>query len=92
MKMTTISIRLDDDEKKELEEMCSEMGMNISTFYMVYTKKVLRDRCIPFEIEAPLNSFYSEENKNMLKTADQQIQSGHVIERTMEELEALENE
>ena len=40
--MTTISLRMDDQMKKELDEMCEAMGMNISTFYMIYTKKALR--------------------------------------------------
>ncbi len=69
--MTTVSIRLDDDDKKELDEMCAEMGMNISTFYMIYTKKALRDRCIPFAIEAPADPFYSEPNKRQLKKSDE---------------------
>ena len=33
--MTTVSIRLDDDMKRELDEMCDEMGMNITTFFMI---------------------------------------------------------
>ena len=32
---------------------------HISTFYMIYTKKALRDRRIPFDIEAPADPFYS---------------------------------
>ena len=36
--MTTISLRMDDQMKKELDEMCEAMGMNISTFYMIFTK------------------------------------------------------
>ncbi len=90
--MTTVSIRLDDNEKKELDEICEDMGMNISTFYMMYTKKVLRDRRIPFEIEAPLDPVYVESNQKQLKKADQQVRLGRIIERTMEELEALEDE
>ncbi|MCD7715036.1 MAG: type II toxin-antitoxin system RelB/DinJ family antitoxin [Lachnospiraceae bacterium] len=90
--MTTISIRLDDDEKKELEEMCSTMGMSISTFYMLYTKKALRDRRIPFEITAPKDPFYSTANIKQLKKADQQVKEGKVIEKSIEELEALERE
>lgn len=31
--MTTISLRLDDDMKKELDQMCEEMGMNLTTFF-----------------------------------------------------------
>ncbi len=90
--MTTISIRLKDEEKKELEEMCADMGMNISTFYLIYTKKALRDRRIPFDIEAPYDPFYSEVNQAWLRKADYQVKTGHVIEKTMEELEAMEVE
>ena len=90
--MTTISIRLDNDEKKELEEMCEDMGMNITTFYMIYTKKVLRDRKIPFEITAPKDPFYSNSNLKQLRKAEQQIREGRVVEKTIEELEAMELE
>ena len=88
--MTTISIRLDDEEKLDLEEMCAQMGMNITTFYMICTKKALRDRCIPFEVSAPRDPFYSASNMRQLKRADKQIRSGRVVEKTMEELEALD--
>ncbi len=90
--MTTISIRLDDQEKIALEQMCADMGMNLSTFYMLYTKKVLRDRKIPFIIEAPIDPFYSDSNMAQLKKADEQVRKGKVVERTLEELEAMADE
>lgn len=90
--MTTISIRLEDEDKKELEEMCADMGMNLTTFYTIYTKKALRDRRIPFEISAPRPAFYSEQNLRQIRKADAQIRAGHIVERSMEELEALADE
>lgn len=51
--MITISLRFEEDMKKELDAMCDEMGMNLTTFFMIYAKKVLRDRRIPFDIAAP---------------------------------------
>lgn len=90
--MTTISIRLDDQEKLELEAMCADMGMNLSTFYMLYTKKVLRDRKIPFIIEAPSDPFYSKSNLSQIKKADQQVREGKVVVHSLEELEAMEVE
>ena len=90
--MTTVSIRLDDDMKRQLDIMCEEMGMNLSTFFMIYAKKALRDRRIPFEITAPADAFYSEANMEQLKKAEQQVKSGKVIVKTMEELEAMELE
>ena len=88
--MPTISLRLDDDMKKELDEMCAEMGMNITTFFMIYAKKALRDRKIPFEITAPVEPFYSEKNLAQIQKADQQVKRGRVVVKTMEELEAME--
>lgn len=54
--MTTVSLRFDDQMKKELDEMCEAMGMNLTTFFTIYAKKALRERRIPFEIEAPLKT------------------------------------
>ena len=85
--MTTISLRMDDEMKKELDEMCEAMGMNISTFYMVYTKKALRERKIPFEIEAPQDPFYSKTNLEHIRESDRQIKEGKVVVKTMEELD-----
>ena len=64
--MTTITLRFDDDMKKELDQMLDEMGMNLTTFFMIYAKRALRDRKIPFEITASVDPFYSESNKARL--------------------------
>lgn len=90
--MTTVSIRLDDDMKQQLDAMCDDMGMNLSTFFMIYAKKALRDRRIPFDITAPADPFYSESNMAQLMKADQQVKEGKVVVKTMEELEAMEVE
>lgn len=42
--MTTVSLRFDDNTKKELDEMCAEMGMNLTTFFYDLRKKALRER------------------------------------------------
>ncbi len=52
--MTTVSLRLDDELKKGLDQMCAEMGMNLTTFFTIYAKRALRERRILFEINAPL--------------------------------------
>ncbi|MCI9052662.1 MAG: type II toxin-antitoxin system RelB/DinJ family antitoxin [Lachnospiraceae bacterium] len=90
--MITVSLRFDDEMKKQLDEMCDEMGMNLTTFFMIYAKKALRDRRIPFEIAAPSDPFYSASNMEQLKKARQQVKDGQVIVKTIEELEAMELE
>lgn len=91
-KMTTVSLRIEDRMKKELDDMCAEMGMNITTFFMIYAKRALRDRKIPFEIIAPREPFYSKENTESIKESIQQIKEGKIVQKTMEELEAMESE
>ena len=61
--MTTVSLRFEDSMKRELDEMCSEMGMNLTTFFTIYAKRALRDRKIPFDITAPTDPFYSDRNR-----------------------------
>ena len=90
--METISLRFEDSIKKELDELCDEMGMDISTFFTIYVKKVLRERKIPFEISAPVDPFYSESNMAQIRKADAQVRAGKVVIKTMEELEAMARE
>lgn len=68
------------------------MGMNLTTFFMIYAKKALRDRRIPFEVTAPLDPFCSDSNMEQLRKANQQVKNGQVVVKTMEELEAMERE
>lgn len=88
-KMTAISIRLEDKDKQALDEMCAEMGMSVSTFFTIYAKRALRERRIPFEINAPLDPFYSESNRKALQASEAELHQGKVITKTLEELEAL---
>ena len=74
--MTTISLRFDDETKAQLDEMCGEMGMNLTTFFTIYAKKALRDRCIPFEITADADPFYSESNIRHLERIAADIEAG----------------
>lgn len=90
--MTTVSLRFDDKMKKELDELCEELGMNLTTFFTIYAKKALRERKIPFEISAQRDPFYSESNIRRIKESDEQIRQGRVVIKTMEELEAMANE
>ena len=52
-------------------------------------QKELRDRRIPFDIEAPADPFYSEQNMAQLRKSAQQVKEGKIITKTMEDLEAI---
>ena len=90
--MADVKLSLDDDVKRELDEMCGELGMSLTTFFMVYVKRALRDRAIPFALTAPADPFYSEGNLAQLERAERQYQNGQTVTKTMEELRAMETQ
>ena len=47
-----VNIRLDEDLKKQAEQLFAEFGMNMTTACTVFLKAVIREQKIPFEISA----------------------------------------
>lgn len=88
--MKTVTLRIDDNVKAALDEMLEAMGMNIATFYNIYTMKALNERCIPFDITAPVDPFFSAQNISQIQKSRNQAKSEKVIVKSIEELEALE--
>ncbi len=89
---TMVNFRMDIEAKKEVEEICSKMGLTMTSAINVFLSKVRMERRIPFEITADTDSFYSSSNMAQLRKADQQIKDGKVVIKTIEELEAMESE
>lgn len=50
MAQSTISVRVDSEDKKRFEEFCSEMGMNISTAINMLVKNILRTGKMDIEL------------------------------------------
>ena len=50
--MTTISIRVDEQLKKNFDSMCDQFGLSNSAALNLFMKAVVRERKIPFEIRA----------------------------------------
>lgn len=90
MAQTLINFRLDEDVKKKMEETCQELGMNMTTAFTIFARKVAREKRIPFEIS--IDPFYSDTNKKAIKESIEQVKQGKVVVKTIEELEGMENE
>lgn len=50
MSTTSITIRMDENLKKQAEELFADMGMNMTTAFTVFAKTAVREGRIPFEI------------------------------------------
>ena len=90
--MKTVTLRMEDNVKEALDDMLDSMGMNIATFYNIYTLRTLRDRKIPFDITAPADPFYSDANVAQIKKAQEQIRNGETVTVSFDKLEAMADE
>ncbi len=80
-----VNFRMDADLKKNMESVCEEMGMSMTTAFTIFAKKVIRERKIPFEVTA--DPFYSEENLFQLERRIRDVQLG---KSTLKEHELIE--
>lgn len=49
MALATINIRIDEKDKKEFNEICNELGMNMTTAFNMFVKSMIRSGGLPFE-------------------------------------------
>lgn len=77
MATTTITIRMDEKLKKQAEILFEDMGLNMTTAFTMFTKAVVHQNKIPFEITA--DPFYSEPNIRVLEQRLADIESGRSI-------------
>ena len=76
MAQTTLSIRMDENVKKQFDAFCSEVGMNTSVAINLFAKAVLREGKIPFEISVNNDPFYSDANKTRLRQSIDALNAG----------------
>lgn len=62
-----VNFRMDEQLKKNVEEICQRMGMNLTTLLTICCRKVEQERRIPFDVTADADPFYSENNVRYLK-------------------------
>ena len=51
--MATINIRIDENLKKDVEEVLNELGLGMTSAITIFLKQVVRTNSIPFAIEIP---------------------------------------
>jgi len=89
MPQVLVNIRMDEDLKKSMERTCQSLGMNMTTAFTIFAKKMSREKRIPFEVS--IDPFYSESNMAAIDEDAEQIKRGQAVVKTMEELEAMED-
>ena len=60
-----VNFRLDANVKKNMEQVCAELGLSMSAAFTIFAKKVGRERRIPFEVS--IDPFYDTNNQRYLE-------------------------
>ena len=87
MAQILVNIRMDEDIKNSMEQTCRTLGMNMTTAFTIFARKVSREQRIPFDVS--VDPFYNERNITAINEAAEQIKQGRVVVKTLEELEAI---
>ena len=82
-----VNFRLDAEDKKNMEQVCTELGLSMSAAFTIFAKKVGREHRIPFDVS--VDPFYSESNIKELKRRIESVRSG---KSTLEEHDLIEGD
>lgn len=82
MAMTNITMRMDEDLKSQLQELVSNLGMDMTTFFTVSAKQAVREQRIPFAISMDVP------NADTIRAIDD-VRNGRNLSRSFSSVEEL---
>ena len=82
MASTSITMRIDSKLKAELQELLANLGLDVTTFFIMTAKQTVRERAIPFKITMDVPN--AETTKAMLE-----VESGKGLSKSFSSVEAL---
>ena len=95
MAQTNISIRLDEDVKRDVEVLFAKLGLTLSSATNIFFRQALRTQSIPFPLSAaPITTEQQARNNfgKAFKAAQQQSLLNGTHEITMDEIDAIVHE
>ena len=91
MAQTNLTIRIDEDIKREAESLFSKIGLNTTTAINVFFRQAIREQAIPFELK-PYDDYYTGKRLARILRSKAQAEMGKIVTKTFAELEAMEND
>lgn len=82
-----VSVRMDEALKQDFDSICQDLGISMTTAITMLAKKMTREKRLPFDVS--IDPFYSESNMKALEKSIEQMKSGQVIVKSLDELEQL---
>lgn len=88
MATTNITIRMDEELKKQAEDLFSDLGLNLTTAFTAFAKQAVREQRIPFVLS---RNIPNEETRKAIEDVRNGIglsQGFHSVRELMEDLNA----
>ncbi len=79
MATTNISMRIDEELKSQLQELVSNLGMDMTTFFTISAKQAVREQRIPFEISMEIPNEETREAIEEVRKMKQDPSFGNYI-------------
>ena len=91
MSAINVTIRIDEETKREFDAFCENVGMNITTAFNMFIRAVLRTRALPFPV-TDIDLTKTKHGRESLRETIKAIQAQSVLngtdKMTMEEIDA----
>lgn len=88
MATTNITMRMDEDLKSQLQELVTNLGMDMTTFFTISAKQAVREQRIPFAISMELPNADTIRAIDDVKHRRNLSRSFSSVEELMEDLNA----
>ena len=91
MAQTNLTVRIDEDIKREAEILFSKIGLSTSSAVNLFFRQAIREQAIPFELK-PYDDYYTGQRLERILHSKAQAEKGEIVTKTLSELEAMEND
>ena len=89
MAQGSLTIKLDNETKKEFNEFCEEIGINMTTAINMFIKKVIKEQRIPFELslnKPNLETLQAIQESEDILNGIKKVKSFNSVEELFEDL------
>jgi DNA-damage-inducible protein J len=87
-----LNVSIDDKLMEQGEFLFNSLGLGIETAICVFISQSIREGGLPFPLTLKADPFYSSTNMRTLDKSIEELRQGKVVAKSIEELEAMENE
>lgn len=85
--MANLQVKIDDNMRDRAQAVAASMGLDLASAVRMFLAQMIRENGIPFKPSG--DPFYSPKNIAAIERSIAQIDAGHTITKTIEELERM---